>query len=102
VSIHQRAVATDLTVYVRIPSALRSYTGGATEFTLQASTVAEALRGLEERFPALIPLLRDEAGRLYPKVSVYVNDHHVRYLQGEQTPLQEGDTVLVVPVVMGG
>ena len=87
---------------VRIPSALRSHTGGATQFTLQASTVAEALRGLEERFPALIPLLRDEAGRLYPRVNVYVNDQHVRYLQSEQTPLQDGDTVLVVPIVMGG
>lgn len=87
---------------VRIPSALRSHTGGATQFTLQASTVAQALRGLEEQFPALIPLLRDEAGQLRPKVSIYVNDKHVRYLQGEQTPLQDGDTVLVVPVIMGG
>lgn len=91
-----------MTVYIRIPSALRSHTGGATEFTLQASTVAEALHSLEERFPALIPLLRDEAGRLYPKVNIYVNDQHVRYLQGEQTPLQEGDTVFIMPIVMGG
>ena len=87
---------------VKIPSALRSHTGGATQLAVQASTVAQALRGLEERFPALIPLLRDEAGRLYPRVNVYVNDEHVRYRQGEQTLLQEGDTVLVAPVIMGG
>ena len=87
---------------VRIPSALRAHTGGTTQVTIAAATVAQALRGLEERFPTLVPLLRDEAGRLRPKVNVYVNDEHVRYRQGVQTPLQEGDTVLVVPIIMGG
>jgi molybdopterin converting factor small subunit len=89
-------------IVVRIPSALRSHTSGVTQITVQASTVAQALRGIEERFPALIPLLRDEAGQLRPKVKLYVNDEHVRYRQGEQTPLQDGDTVLVVPIIMGG
>jgi molybdopterin converting factor small subunit len=69
---------------------------------VNASTVQEALRNLEERFPALIPLLRDAAGQLRPKVNVYVNDEHVRHRRGEQTRLQDGDTVLVVPVIMGG
>jgi molybdopterin synthase sulfur carrier subunit len=89
-------------IIVRIPSALRAYTGGTTRITVNASTVKDALRGLEERFPALIPLLRDEAGQLRPRVNVYVNDEHVRYHEGEQTRLQDGDTVLVVPVIMGG
>ena len=87
---------------VRIPSALRAHTGGATQITVSASTVAQALCGLEERFPALVPLLRNEAGQLRPRVNVYVNDEHVRYRQGMQTPLQEGDTVFVMPLAMGG
>lgn len=87
---------------VRIPGALRAHTGGTTQITIQASTVAQALRGLEERFPALLPLLRDEAGQLRPRVNIYVNDEHVRYRQGVQTPLQDGDTVFVMPIVMGG
>jgi molybdopterin synthase sulfur carrier subunit len=91
-----------LTVEVRIPSALRSHTGGTTQISVEASTVAQALRGLEERFPALIPFLRDTASQLRPTVSIYVNDEHVRYLRGEQIFLQNGDTVLVVPVIMGG
>ena len=89
-------------VVVRLPSALRFHTGGVTQINVQASTVAEALQSLEQQFPALIPLLRDEAGQLRPKVNLYVNDEHVRYRQGEQTPLQDGDTVLVVPIIMGG
>ena len=91
-----------MAVNVRIPSALRTHTGGTTQITFSASTVGQALRGLEEQFPALVPLLRDEAGQLRPRVNVYVNDEHVRYRQGMQTPLQEDDTVFVMPIVMGG
>jgi molybdopterin converting factor small subunit len=97
-----RSKQRDLRVIVRIPSALRTLTGGATQFDIEASTVAQALHALAKRFPALLPLLCDEAGHLRRKVNVYVNDEHVRYRQGEQTPLQDGDTVLVMPILMGG
>jgi molybdopterin converting factor small subunit len=89
-------------IIVRIPSALRSHTGGTTQINMKASTVEEALRGLEERFPALTSFLRDESGALRPRVNIYVNDEHVRHRQGVQTPLQDGDTVLVTPIIMGG
>ena len=89
-------------ILVRIPSALRAHTEGATQIAIQASTVEGALHGLEERFPALTSLLRDESGVLRPRVNVYVNDEHVRYRQGVHTALQDGDTVLVVPIIMGG
>jgi molybdopterin converting factor small subunit len=46
--------------------------------------------------------LRDESGALRPRVNIYVNDEHVRYRQGVQTPLQDGDVVLVTPIIMGG
>jgi molybdopterin converting factor small subunit len=72
-----------MAVKVRIPGSLRSQTGGVTEVSVQGATVAEALRGLEA-------------------VNVYVNDEHVRYRQGLQTPLREGDLVFVVPTIMGG
>jgi molybdopterin converting factor small subunit len=89
-------------VVVRIPSALRAHTGGTTQINVATSTVEEVLRSLEERFPALTPFLRDESGALRPRVNIYVNDEHVRYRQGVQTPLQDGDTVLVTPIIMGG
>jgi adenylyltransferase/sulfurtransferase len=87
---------------VRIPSALRAHTGGTTQTDVDASTVAQALSILEGQFPALIHFLRDDTGQLYPRVNIYVNDEHVRYRQGVQTRLQDGDTVLVVPTIMGG
>jgi molybdopterin synthase sulfur carrier subunit len=89
-------------VQVRVPTALRQVTGGTTRVRVEASDVATALQELEAACPALKPLLRDEAGTLRPRVSVYVNDRHVRYLQGMETRLQEGDEVYVMPIVMGG
>ncbi len=91
-----------MSIRVKIPSALRSHTGGATQVDVQATTVEQALHGLEERFPALVPLLRDEGGALRPRVNLYVNDEHVRYRQGMQTPLRDGDLVYVTPIIMGG
>ena len=69
---------------------------------MEAGDVAEAVGQLESAYPALVPVLRDEEGALRPRVSVYVNDRHVRFLQGLETPLEDGDEVYVLPVVMGG
>jgi molybdopterin synthase sulfur carrier subunit len=91
-----------VSITVRIPGALRSHTGGATQVELEATSVGQALHSLEERFPALVPLLRDEGGALRLRVSIFVNDQHVRYQQGLQTPLRDGDQVFVMPTAMGG
>lgn len=89
-------------VTIRIPSALRSKAGARTRFALEAHHVADALRWLEAAHPALAPLLREQDGTVRPRVNVYVNDVHVRYLDGLETSLQDGDQVYVVPTVMGG
>ena len=91
-----------MSVQVRIPSALRTQAGGLTRVEVDAGDVAQALLGLEAACPALTPVLRDAQGGLRPKVGVYVNDVHVRFTQGLETPLQDGDQVYVVPIVMGG
>ncbi len=89
-------------IRVRIPTALRAKTGGQTRVEVQGGDVGEALQALEAAYPALQPVLRDEEGALRPRVSVYVNDRHIRFLQGLETLLRDGDEVYVVPVVMGG
>jgi molybdopterin converting factor small subunit len=89
-------------IRARVPSALASHTGGQTELEIQAQTVGGVLHTLEQQFPSLVPLLRDASGALRPRVNIYVNDEHVRFRQGLQTPLQEGDTVYVTPIIMGG
>jgi molybdopterin synthase sulfur carrier subunit len=89
-------------IQVRVPTALRQVTGGAARIEVEATDIGAALKELEAAYPALKPVLRDREGVLRPRVSVYVNDRHVRYLQGLETPLQDGDEVFVLPVVMGG
>jgi molybdopterin converting factor small subunit len=89
-------------VQLRLPSALRPHTGGVTQLDVQATSVEQALHALEQRLPSLVPLLRDQTGALRPRVNIYVNDEHVRYRQGLKTPLQEGDTVYVTPIIAGG
>jgi molybdopterin converting factor small subunit len=89
-------------IQVRVPTALRAKTGGQIQVEVEAGDVGEALRALEAVYPALGPVFRDEEGALRPRVSIYVNDRHIRYLHGLETVLQEGDEVYVVPVVMGG
>ena len=91
-----------MTVVIRVPSALRSQTGGITRMEVQGSTVSQVLQALEIAYPALVPYLRDGRGELRPKVNVYVNDEHIRFRQGLQTPLRDGDEVFVMPLVMGG
>jgi molybdopterin converting factor small subunit len=89
-------------IRTRLPSALSSYIGGNREIALEAQMVEEVLSALEQRFPSLVPLLRDESGALRPRVNIYVNDEHIRFRQGLETPLRDGDTVFVMPIIMGG
>lgn len=89
-------------IRARIPSGLASHTGGSREIEIEAQTVDEVLCALEQRFPSLTPLLRDENGALRPRVNIYVNDEHVRFRQGLRTPLEAGDMVYITPVIMGG
>lgn len=89
-------------VRVRIPSTLRAQVGGAAEVSVDGDTVAQALRNLETRFPALTTHLRREDGSLRPVVNLYVNDENVRFRQGLDTPLRDGDELYFVPLVMGG
>ena len=89
-------------VTVRVPSSLRAKIGGADALAGRGDTVAQILRHAEAQAPDLSPLLRNEQGAFRAGLQVYVNDEHVRYRQGVQTRLQDGDTVLVVPTIMGG
>ena len=85
-----------------IPTALRAYTENQTSLQVEASTVGEAIQQLVERFPKLKPHLFNEEGRLRSFINLYLGDEDVRYLQGLDTPLQEGDELTIIPSVAGG
>lgn len=91
-----------MAIKVRVPTPLRSYTGGASEVATSGSSLAEAIRTLDGQFPGIRERVCDETGELRRFVNVYVNGEDVRFLQGLTTPLKEGDEVSIVPAVAGG
>ena len=91
-----------MSVAVRIPTTLRSLTGGAKQVTVEGSTVAEVLSNLETAHPGFAARLLDESGAIQRFVNVFVSDDDVRFLQGLDTPVPAGETVSIIPAVAGG
>ena len=91
-----------MAVTVRIPTQLRELSGGASEVEVEGSTVAEVLRALEAEHPGFAERLFDDEGKLRRFVNVFVDDEDVRFLDGLDTPVEDGRTVSIVPAVAGG
>ena len=91
-----------MSVSVRIPTILRTYTGGAAEVTAQAGTLREVLAGLDAEYPGLAGRILDDTGKLRRFVNVYVGDEDVRLAQGLDTAGLPGIQVSVIPAVAGG
>ena len=90
-----------MAIEVRIPTILRSYTGGAKTVEGSGDTLASLIADLEERYGGLQERLVDDSG-LRRFVNVYLNDEDVRFLGGLDAPVKDGDTVTVLPAVAGG
>jgi len=87
---------------VKIPPVLRTAVGGEREVQADGSNVGEVLRSLVDRYPSTGEQLFSEEGELNRFVNVYLNDEDVRVLEGLQTPVKEGDTVVILPAMAGG
>ena len=90
-----------MAIEVRIPTILRTYTGGAKSVEGSGATLADLFADLESRHGGLQDRLVDDAG-LRRFVNVYLNDEDVRFLGGLSAPVKDGDTVTVLPAVAGG
>jgi molybdopterin synthase sulfur carrier subunit len=91
-----------MSVSVRVPTILRSYTGGAAEVTAPAGTLREVIAGLDAAFPGIGGRILDDTGNLRRFVNVYVGDEDVRFADGLDTPVPAGIGVSVIPAVAGG
>ena len=91
-----------MTVQVRIPTILRSYTGGAAEVAAVEGTLREVIAGLDAAYPGLGGRIIDDGGKLRRFVNVYVGDEDVRFAQGLDTHVPAGERVSVIPAVAGG
>ncbi|OEV04957.1 MoaD/ThiS family protein [Streptomyces oceani] len=91
-----------MSVKVRIPTILRTYTGGESEVTAEGGTLSEVLADLERNHTGIGPRVLDDTGKLRRFVNVYVNDDDVRFEQGLETPTPDGAGVSIIPAVAGG
>jgi len=91
-----------VSVTVRIPTILRTYTGGAAEVAVEGSTLSEVIAALEAAHPGIAPRVLDDTGKLRRFVNVYVGDEDVRFAEGLDTPTPAGSSVSVIPAVAGG
>lgn len=90
-----------MAIEVRIPTILRSYTGGAKAVEGSGTTLDELLNNLDAAHGGIRERLVD-GEKLRRFVNVYLNDEDVRFLGGLETPVKDGDTVTVLPAVAGG
>jgi molybdopterin converting factor small subunit len=91
-----------MSISVRVPTILRTYTGGESEVTAAGSTMKEVLDSLDETYPGIKGRIVDEQGALRRFVNVYVGNDDVRFLDGLATPVSDGSQVSVIPAVAGG
>jgi sulfur-carrier protein len=91
-----------MSVSVRIPTILRSYTGGGAEVTAEPGTLREVIAGLDASYPGLGGRILDDDGKLRRFVNVYVGDEDVRFAGGLHTAVPDGAHVSVIPAVAGG
>jgi molybdopterin converting factor small subunit len=91
-----------MAVIVRIPTTLRPLSGGQSEVKVEGATLGEVLGNLDAAHPGFRDRLFDEQGGLRRFVNVFVADDDVRFLQGLETPVPDGETVSIIPAVAGG
>ncbi len=89
-------------VTVLLYGAYRQFAGGRKRTVVDASSIGEALDRAADAIPALRERLRDEQGRLREHTNIFANDEEIRRLDGERTPLRDGDLVHIIPAVSGG
>ncbi len=90
-----------MAVTVRIPTPLRTLTGGLDEVTAQGATVRAVIDDLEKSYPGIKDRLCDEKG-VRRFVNIYANDEDIRFLENLETELKDGDAVQIVPAIAGG
>ena len=91
-----------MAVTVRIPTTLRTLTGGTSSVDVAGTNVGEVLASLEEAYPGFRERIFGDDGQLRRFVNVFVSDEDVRYLDGLSTPVPDGETVAIGPAVAGG
>ena len=91
-----------MSVSVRVPTILRTYTGGESEVSASGANLAEVLDDLDANYSGIKARVLDDEGNLRRFVNVYVGNDDVRFLDNLETPTPDGTQISVIPAVAGG
>ncbi len=91
-----------MSIKVLIPTPLQKFTNNQATIECDGGTIVTLLDTLEGQFPGIKARLCDDQGELRRFVNFYVNSEDIRFLDGKETPLADGDEVSIVPAVAGG
>jgi len=91
-----------MSVSVRIPTILRTYTGGESEVNAEGGTLSEVIESLDDSYTGIKGRILDEAGQIRRFVNVYVGNDDVRFLDNLDTATPDGTQISVIPAVAGG
>lgn len=91
-----------MSVTVRVPTTLRTLTAGESELQVDGATVGDVLKNLDAAHPGFADRILDTDGGLRRFVNVFVADDDVRFLQGLETPVPDGEVLAIIPAVAGG
>jgi len=89
-------------VTVRIPAPLQKLTQNKGEVESDGKDIKELIDSLEKNFPGIKQRICDETGNIRKFINIYVNDEDIRFLEQDNTPLKEGDSVSIIPAIAGG
>jgi sulfur-carrier protein len=101
-ALHSSKDPQSMSVSVRIPTTLRTLTGGQPEVSLNGSSVRDVLANLDSAHPGFADRLLDDHGNLRRFVNVFVADDDIRFLEGLDTPVPDGTELSIIPAVAGG
>ena len=87
---------------LRIPTPLRAYTNGQSDVTVSGANISEALADLTTQYPTIKPHLFNDGGELRPFVNLFVGEHNIKDLQGVNTPIKDGEKLMLIPSIAGG
>ncbi len=91
-----------MAVIVRIPTPLRSFTGGKSEVETDGASVSAVIDDLESKCPGIKEKLFDESGSIRKFLNVYLNDEDIRFMDSIDTEVKDGDSISLVPAIAGG
>src|SRR5258705_820867 len=89
-------------VTISIPAPLRQFAGGQSQIVVEAKTAGEALDQLTSAHTPLRRHLYNDQNTLRNFVNVYLNDEDIRHASGPDTPVKDGDSIMIVPSIAGG